>query len=375
MKRNVFFLICIGCVFTLLQCDNSGILDDEYNIDSIESWDYSTIAFIGRITDNSSDWSLCTVDESGNGMRKIVDKTLACQKPVRSNFGTKLLFTTVKFDSWVNEDNSVGMSSEYELYIVNTDGTGLDLIDRIIPAEPGNFGSLAWSPDDRQIIYVKYSGAHREKCDLIQYNISNNTHKTIKTEGNICTPTFSPNGNQIVYCTSTETGHHIYRMDVDGNNSQLIINHSSSPKWSPQVDKIVYLSSGELGSSQIFVANSDGSNQKQLTTTISPRLWPGWPPDGNSEPQWTPDGKKIVYVSSENERAEIFIMNADGSKQRRLTKAEYWDGSPEITPDGKYILFHSRRSDMMESGIIMMELNGENQRVLTKEGAYPVACR
>jgi TolB protein len=167
-------------------------------------------------------------------------------------------------------------------------------------------------------------------------------------------------------------------MEVSSNHHQLIISSASSPKWSPQGDKIAYLSSGKDRSCQISVANADGSNQQQLTTTVSPRLWPGWPPDGNGDPQWTPDGKKIVYVSYENEKAEIFIMNADGSKQTRLTKAEYRDENPEVTPDGKYILFSSRRSDMIggvNSGICIMTLDGKNQQVLYKTGICPVLCK
>ena len=75
-----------------------------------------------------------------------------------SHSRTKLLFTSVNFKTWTNPDNSVGMSSEYGLYIVNTDGTGLSLIDHIGPTEAAQFGHLAWSPDDKQIAYVKYSG-------------------------------------------------------------------------------------------------------------------------------------------------------------------------------------------------------------------------
>jgi TolB protein len=240
-----FFLIIvpilIGCIFTLSQCDKIEVLDG--GIFPTEKWDYSKVAFIAPMTDNSSENNLRIMDKSGTGMRKIVDKTVACQKPVRSHSGTRLLFTSVKFDSWVNEDNSVGMSSEYELYIINTDGTGLTLIDRIGITESGRFGSVAWSPDDNQIAYVKYSGADWEKTDLILYNISGNTHTTLQTERNVCSPKFSPNGKQIVYCALTETGHHIYKMGVNGDNNQLIISNASSPKWSPQGDKIAYLSS------------------------------------------------------------------------------------------------------------------------------------
>ena len=384
-------MICISCVFALLQCNKVEFSNDEdyndgYLINPVASFDYSSIASIARITNNSADWSLCVMDKSGNNMRKIVDMAVACQKPVRSNSGKRLLFTAVKFNYWVNADNSVGSSSEYGLYIVNTDGTRLTLIDRIGVTDNGGFGNYDWSPDDRQIVFVKYSGASWKNHDLILYKISDKSQTIIPTEGKVCSPKFSPDGKKIAYCTTVKTddivyihsyhNHHIYKMDVNGKNKQLIIKNAASPKWSPQGDKIVYLTTGKDGSSQISVANADGSKQKQLTTTVSPRWWDtGFPRDGNSDPQWTPDGSKIVYVSSENEKAEIFIMNADGSKQTRLTKAEYWDGSPEITPDGKYILFHSRRSNMMESGICIMKLDGSSQQVLSKVGANPIACR
>ena len=128
-------------------------------------------------------------------------------------------------------------------------------------------------------------------------------------------------------------------------------------------------------SSQIYVANADGSNQKQLTSSVSPGWWDtGFPRDGNSDPQWSPDGKKIVYVSFENEKSEIFIMNVDGGKKTRLTNATSRDRSPEITPDGKFIVSESMRDDM-NWGISIMTINGNNQKVISITGAYPVACK
>jgi len=330
MKKSVFLLICISCVFSLSQCNKSGLFDDENHDDGcfiiplnpVAPFDYSSVAFIARITENSSDWSLCVMDKTGNNMKKIFEKTVGCQKPIRSHSGTRLLFIATTHEYWVDEDNAFRGSSEYGLYIVNTDGTGLTLIDHIDHTEDGNFGSVAWSPDDSQIVYVRTYDNYWEKSYLIFFNISDNTQTILETEINVCSPNFSHDGKQIIYCATSETGHHIYKMDLDGNNNQLIISNASSPKLSPQGNKIAYSSSGKDGSSQIFVADACGHNQKQLTSTVSPRLWPGWPPDGNGDPQWTQDGKKIVYVSSENERAEIFIMNADGNNKTRLTKAE-----------------------------------------------------
>jgi len=213
--------------------------------------------------------------------------------------------------------------------------------------------------------------------ELIVYNFLDKTHTILQAEGEYKScPQFSPDGKQIVYNASTKTGCHIFKIDVNGENNQLFMQNASNPRWSPQGDKIAYSSSGKDGSAQIFVANVCGHNPKQLTSTISPRRWPGYPPEGNGDPKWTPDGKKIVYVSSENEKSEIFIMNADGSKQTRLTKAVILDGSPEITPDGKYIVFYSRwRIEYSNGGICIMTLDGKNKRILSEVGTYPTACR
>jgi TolB protein len=389
MKKYLFQIICIVCIFTLSHCDKSEFYDDdnEYYSDPIDPlFDYSTVAFIARITDNSAEWSLCVMDKSGENMRKIVDNTVDCQKPVRSYCGTRLAFTSVKSDYWTDENNTSHADYQYELYIVNIDGTGLTLIDQ---TKVGGFGSLTWSPDNRYFAYVKSLTPYWDNVNLILYDISKKTHTILPTEGNVCSPKFSPDGKQIAYCATVETdgivyahslyNHHIYKMDVNGSNNKLIIKNAASPKWSPQGDKIMYTISGKDGSSQISVANADGSNQKQLTSSVSPVWWDtGFPRDGNGDPHWTPDGKKIVYVSYENDKPEIFIMNADGSKQTRLTTATHRDENPEITPDGNYILFSSVRSDMIggvNPGICIMKLDGSEQKVLSRTGICPVACK
>ena len=367
MKKIVFFLICLSCIFTLPQCDR-GL----FPIEPVEPWDYSNVAFIARITYNSADWSLCIIDTSKN-MRKIVEMTTTCSKPVRSCFGTQLLFTTYTSDYY------------YELYSVNIDGTGLTLIDRI---NNGHLSRADWSPDDKQIVYTKtkYSSNGNDKSDLIIYNTLDKTHKIINVIGEEKhNPKFSPNGTQIAYCATVPSdtlfihshrNHHVYIVDANGKNNKLLIKEASAPKWSPLGNKIVYISSGLNGSSQIFVANFDGSNQLQLTSSVAPGWWDtGFPRDGNEDPQWTTDGNKIVYVSHENGKSEIFIINADGSNKTQLTTAEYRDDSPEVTPDGQYILFSSRRSDMMNNGICVMALDGSNQQVISNVGCYPVACK
>lgn len=102
-----------------------------------------------------------------------------------------------------------------------------------------------------------------------------------------------------------------------------------------------------------------------------------------SEPNWTPDGKRIIFLSKElclevrpggvNRTIEerIFIMDADGANVTRVTKLSdrcFSDIQPDISPDGRRIAFVSRRAG--ESGIFTMDISGADVRQLTHINAY-----
>ena len=71
--------------------------------------------------------------------------------------------------------------------------------------------------------------------------------------------------------------------------------------------------------SDIYVIDADGKNQRRLTKNTS----------RNTDPSWSPDGKRIVFVSNRDGNYEIYVMNADGARQvRRRTK----DGSDDTDP-------------------------------------------
>ena len=106
------------------------------------------------------------------------------------------------------------------------------------------------------------------------------------------------------------------------------------------------------GNEEIYVMNADGSDQTRLTYN---------PPYGNGCPCFSPDGTKIAFASKRDGDYEIYVMNADGSNQTRLTN----NGGlyPCFSPDGTKIAFVSKRDRDYE--IYVMNADGSDQTNIT----------
>ena len=118
----------------------------------------------------------------------------------------------------------------------------------------------------------------------------------------------------------------------------------------------------------IYVMNDDGSGRRRLTTnTLSKDRYP----------RWSPDGKRIAfhrYMDKEQTQtsAELFIMDADGTDQKRLTHNTVSDVYPSWSPDGQYLAFDSGRSGNRRHGkseVYVIELASQTvQRLTGAEG-------
>ncbi|HMO00943.1 MAG TPA: hypothetical protein PKD59_16145, partial [Miltoncostaeaceae bacterium] len=116
----------------------------------------------------------------------------------------------------------------------------------------------------------------------------------------------------------------------------------------------------QVNSGQLFTMTATGTN-------LSPRLTDT--PEENSDAAWSPDGTRIAFTSRrDGGNAEIYIMNADGSNQRRFTVDASTDQQPTWSPDGTRLAWSSDRVGNFD--IWSANLDGSDLRQLTLNGAF-----
>lgn len=131
---------------------------------------------------------------------------------------------------------------------------------------------------------------------------------------------------------------------------------SAPPEVVEDLAKVAFVSTRD-GTSEIYVMNADGSEQRRLTVE----------PGQDASPTWSPDGSRIVFASNRAGNWEIYTMDAHGRDLKRLTENTAFDGSPSWSPDGTKIAFSSSRDGQSE--LYAMNDDGTRQTRLTASPA------
>jgi dipeptidyl aminopeptidase/acylaminoacyl peptidase len=226
-----------------------------------------------------------------------------------------------------------------QVFVVGADGTGET---QLTSGSPSN-ADAAWLPDGR-ILFVSGSEIYRMNAD--------GTGRTALTRDSLGSgsfnPSSSPDGSRIVFAGGF--GPDIYVMDADGTNRVQLTDDTGKnrwPVWSPDATKIAFASDRSEENWDIWVMNANGTGQTQLTGDPGDDSMPSWYPNGD----WVAYGSEIDCSSASGgddafTACEIYVMNADGSDQANLTESpDVPDAMPDWSPDGTRIVFVSTRGE------------------------------
>ncbi len=214
---------------------------------------------------------------------------------------------------------------------------------------------------DRKVL-KKYVWPIYNSFDIFIADLNGKIVKQLTSEpGYDAEATISPKGDKIVF-TSTRNGDlDLYVMDIDGKNVKQItheLGYDGGAWFSPDGKKIVWRASrpkteedikeykdlmaqGLVAptSMEVFVANADGSDVHQVTHLGK----------ANWAPNFTPDGKKIIFASNhEYERGfpfNLYLINMDGTGLEKISHDGGFDAFPMFSPSGKKFIFSSNRNN------------------------------
>jgi TolB protein len=171
--------------------------------------------------------------------------------------------------------------------------------------------------------------------------------------------------SRIAYVNKSGKRYALMVADVDGYNPQPLVSSNEpiiSPAWSPNGDKMAYVSF-EKKKPIVFV-QSLSTGERKIVANFK---------GNNSAPAWAPDGSKLAIVLTYGANSQIYTINDDGSGLKQVTKSHAIDTEPAFSPDGNWIYFTSDRGGRPQ--IYKVPANGGDATRVTFEGAYNVSPR
>jgi Tol biopolymer transport system component/DNA-binding winged helix-turn-helix (wHTH) protein len=235
----------------------------------------------------------------------------------------------------------------------------------------------AWTEDGREIVFW-----NARQSGLWRISVPGSAGQSTKPQRlaalgeNAASPAISRRGHRLAY-SSVSIHSSIWRIAAPGGSkvrdekSAGSVNgdtpfiystrDDTSPEFSPDGKRIAFMSnrSGDL---EIWVCDSDGSNPVQLTSFRGPNV---------STPRWSPDGGRIAFDSDAEGGEDVWMIGANGGKPVRMTTHPLNDGDPSWSRDGRWIYFDSDRTGERQVWKIPAD-GGEAMQVTWGGGSAPL---
>jgi len=293
--------------------------------------------------------------------------------------GTKLIFQST--NNWMKDSFAATLKPAdeglgcYQMYVMDLESNTI----RLVSTGTGATTCGYFFPGDRRVLYSstyasgpncppkpKRDGAYRwalDDYDLYAVRIDGQEMQRLtSTPGYDAEATVSPDGKTIVWTSVKDGDLDLYAMNLDGTKPRRLteeLGYDGGAFFSPDSKRIVYRASHptdpvevsrykellgqrlvEPGQLEIFVMNADGTGKRQVTSNGA----------SNFSPFFHPDGKRIIFSSNLETRAEggrpsfhLYLIGDDGTGLERLTVEGHFNSFPMFSPDGKRLVWVSDR--------------------------------
>jgi Tol biopolymer transport system component/DNA-binding winged helix-turn-helix (wHTH) protein len=246
-----------------------------------------------------------------------------------------------------------------EVYLVSADGGEPEQLT----FSGEGISNLTWTPDGREIVFSSRYGG---KSNLLRIPFEGGTPQWLSESGNSAQyPAFSLRGNRLAWVRNTDNTD-IFRITLNSKTeakeqpANVIPSTAieTSPRYSPDGKRIAFVSN-RSGSDEIWVSGSEGENPVRLTSFRGPLV---------GSPSWSPDGRQIVFDCRPEGNADIFTISSEGGQPRRLTSDAAEDIVPSWSIDGRWIYFTSNRSGRLQ--VWKTPVDTEEAIQVTEQGGF-----
>ncbi len=254
---------------------------------------------------------ICIMNADGSGYRRLTTEDgIRHYYPSLSPDGRSVVYSQYRQDN------------VYELYEMTlADGVATRITDRF-----GVLTAPEISPDGSLITFMRWTPASNQDQVWIMDRDGSHPRRVFDADG--WDPTWSPDGNRILFASDLDGTNQLYVINLDGSGLRRVTNLPAlrgRSDWSIADQIVTY--SGASWQRELFMMNSDGSGVRQVG-----------PPGGNSQgPSFSPDGTWIAFTAyfdnmHDDNGCEIYAMRTDGSELHRLTNNDYCDYQPRWGP-------------------------------------------
>lgn len=233
------------------------------------------------------------------------------------------------------------------MWVVDSDG------EQAVPVtEVGTPLVGAWNPTGTSIAYSTYMPAA-----IIVRDLQTMRSRTLATGGGVYfSPVFSPDGESVAYTHGIDDGTDIYSTPVGGGGQRkLSVGRGSdnvTPSFSPDGRRIVFMSQ-RAGHPELWTMDADGTNAETLTLDFGENVY-------RANPDWSPDGQRIAFQSQFGSTFQVMTIALRDKSMKQLT-SDGRNEEPSWAPDGRHLAFSSNRSGVKQLWVLDVETGRTRQ--------------